>query len=92
MTGVTTHRALAVEASFVDVEDHLNHAPSGEFRGLVVFIELIRDVAIATAHPERAGDEGHGWIELCGGEIFEYLEVLRVLLGVDCETHKKDEY
>jgi hypothetical protein len=82
VTGVTTDSALAVEASFVDVEDHLDHAPSGEFRGLVVFIELIRDVAVATAHAERSGDESHRRIELGSGEIFEYLEVLRALLAV----------
>jgi len=94
MTGVTSHRVLPVEVAFVDVQDHLDHAACGEFRRLVVLIELI-DVAIVAFHAQRPGDESHSWIELSGGKIFEYLDVLEALPGglllKDAKREKKDE-
>jgi hypothetical protein len=80
MTGVTGHGVLDVEVSFVDIQDHLDHAPGGEFCWFVVLIELI-GVAIAASHAKRSGDESHGWIQLSGGKIFEYLNVLEALPG-----------
>lgn len=80
MTGVTGHGVLAVEVSFVDVEDHLDHPTCGEFLWLVVLLELI-DVAIIAFHAKRSGDESHGWLELSSGKVFEYLDVLEALLG-----------
>ena len=81
MASVTTNRALTVEAAFVQVKHHLDHATSRKLGWLVVFIEAVGDMAVAATDAERARDEGHGWVELRGGQCLEDLDVFEFLLG-----------
>ena len=81
MTGETSDRALTFEAALVQIKHHLNHAPGGQLRGLVIFTKTIRHVAITALHAERAGDESHGGLELCRRKTVEDLDVLESLLG-----------
>ena len=84
MAGITRDGSLTVEAAFVQIEDHLDHAPGGQLGRFVVFIEAVGDVAVAATNSERAGDEGHGRVELRCGKRFEDLDVLEFLLGGLC--------
>src|SRR5215217_1845647 len=90
MAGVTSNRALTVEAAFVQVKHHLDHATSSQLGLLVVFIEAVGRMAVVTADAERAGDESHRWIELRGGKRFEDLDVLKFLLGSLCMSNREN--
>ena len=52
MTGVTSNRALTVEAAFVQIKHHLDHATRSQLGWLVVFVEAVGDVAVAAADAE----------------------------------------
>src|SRR5690242_492912 len=94
MAGVTSHRLLAVEAALVQIKDHLDHLTSSQLGGLIVFIEAVGGVAVVATHTKRAGDEGHGWVQLRGRKCFEDLDVLVFLLrglGVHRRNNNEDE-
>jgi hypothetical protein len=81
MAGVTTNRALTVEAAFVQLEYHPDHATSSQLGWLVVFIEAVGRVAVVATDAERAGDKSHRRFQLRCGKRFEDLDILEFLLG-----------
>ena len=76
---------MAFEIVFVDGEHHLHHFAGGDFRLLVVFVEIetffAADVAVLALDAERGGDELHGGKYLVGGNAFQDFDVLELLFG-----------
>ncbi len=85
MAGVAGDIAVAFEIVFVDGEHHLHHFASGDFRLLVVFVEIetfiAADVAILTFDAERSGDELHGGEYQVGGNTFQSLDIFELFFG-----------
>ena len=64
MAGIAGHIAVSFEIVFVDGEHHLHHFAGGDFRLLVVFLEIetfiAADVAILAFDAERGGADVPG--------------------------------
>ena len=65
----------------VRVAHQLNHLARGLLRRLVVLIELVLDVAKGAVDSKRGFEREHYFHQSIGGNSFEQLNVLVLLLG-----------
>src|SRR5687767_4926129 len=80
MTRVAANSFLSVERPFVEVKHHPDHSTRSLFGSLVILLEGVR-MAVVAFHPQRAGDERHGRLQLRGWQSFEDLNVFVHLFG-----------